>query len=354
MEGDGRYTFLVQFDFDPGEDQSKLSVKTGDEIIFLCGDEGEDWWFGELAGIEGWFPSAYGCLVGPQVEVDTVEGYPERVSLQEEVTINNNTDDEINTLVKFRNLKPQERKNSLRNIFNAMVENEKSFGEKIQLLLVQMVEPILVRDTSFKRDFMQEYSLAVIFSVIQDIEKASSDFLQTLRQSCNAGTTLSTPDRVAKCFKDFSPTLRLFSQYTLEISNAFNSLKKLGKPLNQFLKAACTFPDDLPMEQILVLPVDHFSTYLDLFQRYVYTSGNPQWEDAIISDSEYNKLDDALSTMQDYSREVDAAMEAEKEKQLLLTIQNRCELYCIFLKFRHCKPDASCSLCYYFVVASFE
>jgi hypothetical protein len=305
--------FVVQFDFDPGQDESKLFLKVGDVIEFLYGDDGEDWWYGKLAGTEGWFPSAYAS----HIEEDGSAG-EEHTNTDEPIIIK--TDEkEISEEALYRNLSPQERRASLRKIFNRMIESEQQFGEKIRLLLVQIVAPMLIRDTPFKRDFMQDYSLAVIFSVIQDIETASSDFLQSLRQSDDV------TDLVAKCFKDFSPTLRLFSQYTLESSNAFNALKKLGKPLNQFLKT-CTLPEDLPMEQILVLPVDHYSTYLEYLKSYVYTSGNPHWDGAIISESEYSKLHEALSTMSDYSREVDATLENEKEKQLLLTIQNRCKL----------------------------
>lgn len=312
--------FLIKFAYDPGEDTSKLLLQAGDVVEFLYGDSGDDWWYGRLADAEGWFPSSYGCEVeGDEVHVEQEKG---------EVIVTGDDKDITEEVVfidaMFRNLQPPERNDSLRNLFDGMVNREQDFIGKVRLLIVQVIEPMSIRDTSFKRDFMQEYSLAVVFSVIQDLVTACSDFLQSLRQCFNTTSNLTIPSRVAKCFKDFSPTLRLFSQYTLEISNALNALNKFSKPLNQFLKK-CALPNDLPMEQILVLPVGHYTSYLENFKKYVFTSGNPEWGNAVSSIEDYSLLSEALSTVSDYSREVDAAMDDEKEKQLLLTIQQRCK-----------------------------
>mmetsp|Transcript_1135 Transcript_1135/g.2307 ORF Transcript_1135/g.2307 Transcript_1135/m.2307 type:complete len:1180 (-) Transcript_1135:1812-5351(-) len=304
--------FLVKFDFNPGEDKAKLTLRTGDVIEFLYGESGDDWWYGRLADEEGWFPSAYGSQTEDIVSPELVENASSEVNLN-----GSDIEPQVASTVDelYCRMQPQERRDSMHRIFDEIVDDENNFLEKIKLLIVHVIEPIAIRDTSFKRDFMQEYSLAVIFSVMQDIATACSDFLQSLRR-CSSAT------KVANCFRDFSPTLRLFSQYTVEISNAFNSLEKLSKPLNQFLKT-CTLPEELPMEQILVLPVDHYSSYLDNFKRYMYTSGDPTWGNAINSADDYNNLSEALTTVMSYSSEVDAAVEDEKEKQLLLTIQNR-------------------------------
>ena len=299
--------FLVQHDFNPGDDNTKLLLKAGDIIDYLCGEVGDDWWYGKLFDREGWFPSTYGAKYDC-VQVKSV-----------------GTDETIDEDTYHRNLTPDDRKQALRRIFNTMIVNEQYLCDKIRSLVSNVVEPMLVRDSSFKREFMQEYSIAVLFSVIQDIETASSEFLKTLRQASVSDTGDPCFDKVATCFKDYSPSLRLFSQYTLEISNVFNSLKKFNKPLNQFLKST-TLPQDLPMEEILVLPVDHYATYLENLKCFCCYAGRPTWDGASINDNEYKILSEALSTMAEYSREVDETLEEEKEKQLLLVIQNRCKL----------------------------
>lgn len=41
------------------EEESELTMATGDMIdVFEC-DQGDDWWFGVLNDCNGWFPSAY-------------------------------------------------------------------------------------------------------------------------------------------------------------------------------------------------------------------------------------------------------------------------------------------------------
>ena len=151
--------------------------------------------------------------------------------------------------------------------------------------------------------------------------------------------------------------MRLFGHYTIEISNAFNSLKKLSKPLDQFLET-CALPSDLSMEQILVLPVEHYSTYINNFRKYVHAVGDPKWGNAIVSESQYCRISDALNTVDNYSREVDATMEDEKEKQKLLAIQNKCKfclLVILFFRNRFLNPQFFTYTCTYVInFPSFE
>ena len=301
--------FQVECDFSP-EEEGKLALRAGDVVDVLLREEGEDWWYGRISGREGWFPECYGFIVEQEQE-------------QQQGNVSSAVPQDSARMGVYRDMSSEERRSSLEKTFKLMIEEEDSFTKKLRLLITHVIEPIMVRDTPFKREFMQEYSIAIIFSVVQEIETACSDFLKSLRQHCGKPVT-EIPAHVAKCFHDFAPTLRNFSQYTLEISSAFATLKKMNKSLNQFLKT-CSLPEDLPMEQILVLPVDHYALYLDNFTRFVFACGMPDWQGSILSPKDHKTLEDSLTEMSAYSKEVDVTLEDEKEKQLLLAIQRRCK-----------------------------
>lgn len=184
---------------------------------------------------------------------------------------------------------------------------------------------VQVRDTPFKRDLMQEYSIAVLFSVLLEIQKASSNFLASLQNALEEATGSANRGEVASCFLEYAPSLRLFAQYTVETSNALNSLKKRIKPLNAFLQE-CELPAGVTIEMLIVLPVEHYSAYLSNFEKFVHICGDYNNESCMLNLDEHDALYTALYTLRDYSHEVDADLESESEKQILLTIQSRCEL----------------------------
>jgi hypothetical protein len=271
----------------------------------------DDWWYGRKKGSlkEGYFPRSYGHIVDDEYSQDR------------------------KGVVLYCHLSKTDRQKALSATYESIIDSEESFLSQISLFVEVIISSVLTRDTPFKRDLMQESSIAVLFSVLMEIQKSSKNFLTTLR---NAITCSTEENRgvVASCFQEFAPSLRLFAQYTVETSNTLNCLKKRLKPLNSFLKE-CALPDGVTIERLIVLPVEHYSSYLTNYETYVHLCGDHNSETTSLSVDEHDALYTALYAMRDYSNEVDEKLESESEKQVLLTIQSRCKfdisLFCVIV-----------------------
>eukprot|EP00602_Paraphysomonas_sp_CaronLab_P013344 CAMPEP_0185042680 /NCGR_PEP_ID=MMETSP1103-20130426/42490_1 /TAXON_ID=36769 /ORGANISM="Paraphysomonas bandaiensis, Strain Caron Lab Isolate" /LENGTH=1107 /DNA_ID=CAMNT_0027582787 /DNA_START=644 /DNA_END=3967 /DNA_ORIENTATION=- len=93
-------------------------------------------------------------------------------------------------------------------------------------------------------------------------------------------------------------------------------MKSFTKPLNEFLRTH-RLPVHTSIETFLVLPVDHYTHYMEDFNRLVYLCkgiGGVEGDDSL------KRAADALLL---YSREVDDKLAVEREKQMLLVIQSQ-------------------------------
>lgn len=257
---------------------------------------------------EGYFPRAYGHIVDDEYSQDR------------------------KGVLKFCHLSKEDRQRDLTKIYSAMKETEQSFLDKVSIFVEKIVTPIHVRDSTFKRDLMQDYSIAVLFSVILEIQRASRNYLSSLERAYDETGQCESRREVASCYLEYAPSLRLFAQYTVETSNALNALKKRLKPLNAFLKE-CDLPDSVTIELLIILPVEHYAIYLQNFERFVYLCGDYNTKSTVIDCVDHDALYTALYALRDYSNEVDDKLDSESEKQILLTIQSRCEWHVYSLRF---------------------
>lgn len=288
--------FNVEYDYVPLAD-NELTLNVGDIVNVLVMDD-DHWWYGTTdAGQHGWFPASYGRC-------------------DSEFT------DQITSDLKY--------------VFRKMVASEENFSNSLNSFISTIVKPLEIRDTPFKRSLMSECSLALSFNLMSELLAGSLSLLNALKCiDINSSDLNDLCESLATCITHFAPTLRLFSQYIAENSNALNSLKAHASGLRRFLRDY-SLPDT-SLELYLKMPGAHFGHYmLDVDDIIFYINllmrSKPGY--AICGVMLMDLLREAGEILRVYAEEADQKLKEERKKQILLSIQNQCK-FCVFNTVRY-------------------
>lgn len=294
--------YFADADFDAA-DSSQISFKANDVIEVLSKED--DWWYGQIvsSGLQGWLPPTYLRPESAKVDGSILEQKFESLPAQ------------------YTGMNSRDKLVSAETIFATIVDSELKFVNKLKVFIEACVTPLQLKDTVFKREFMSEYSLAVCFSLMNDMVKACGNFVAAMQSahSSNQSNLSKSAKSIAICISDFSPSLRIFASFISEHSNALNCLKSHSKGLNGFLKQHI-LPVNSSIETFLVLPVEHYSSYKTVFSQWVQLCSG-----AGLGPDTGKELERAERSFLSAAEEGDAKLAAEREKHILLAVQSQCE-----------------------------
>lgn len=268
--------FVGDYDYQ-SKNEGELSFKVGDTIRIYQSDG--DWWYGEAlkTGEVGWVAPTYG---------HTREESPY-----------------LNISVDVKIKKRSE-------LFQNVILVQSEFITVLFGFIESIISPLALRDTAFKRTILGEPSVAVSFSLLQEIFNACSNFDSVLRRA-------KTDTEIANAYVQFAPSLQLFAQYASENSKLLNSIKTHARQLSSFLGAGQS------LEASLIMPLQHYTKYKVDFQEFVWLSfGDVQELDAIAGAL------DIIIAQTDY---VDAKLKEEAQSLMLLNLQDQCTLLHLFI-----------------------
>jgi hypothetical protein len=140
-----------------------------------------------------------------------------------------------------------------RSPFLALINKEREFVAELDYFITAVIDPLQLRDTSFKKNFLGEPSISTSFVIMKNMHAACSKFLADVLSSSSAYSMATT-------FTHFAPSIQLFSQFAAENVAALNALKSYHKNLKTFLAGVNLAPGK-SMETFMVLPVDHYQHY---------------------------------------------------------------------------------------------
>lgn len=265
-------TFVADYDYE-AQNQGEVSFVVGD-VIRIYQSEG-DWWYGELArtGEVGWVPPTYGHArqeVSPYADRDSKTNLAER-----------------------------------KIIFDQLISSQAHFIAGLRSFIDNVVAPLSLKDTAFKRSFLGDSAVAVSFNLLQEMLNACSNFDLTLRGS--KGNI-----EVANAFSQFAPSLQIFAQYTSENTRLLNAVATNAKALDQFVATG----DHI--EGTLLSPLQFFPAYKTQFQEYVWLTPDDS------SNKEGEALFSALDLIISQTDYVDAKLKEEAQSLQLLNLQTKC------------------------------
>lgn len=194
-------------------------------------------------------------------------------------------------------------------IFNKIMQDEGAFIANLQQFIKVVVDPLSNRDTSFKRNFMADASIAVSFSLMKDIFAAVTTFQNSLKLATNAAGKI-------QAHAHFAPSLLSFAQYASENASCLNSVKGFGKQIREFCNEN-PLPNNMTIESVLVSPLEHYSFYLMNYQEVVWTT--PE------SSQDKRAADAALEAIQQYTGVVDEKLNELAASVKLLSLQAQCK-----------------------------
>jgi hypothetical protein len=270
--------FVADFPY-RANNEGELSFMSNDSIKII-NNEGE-WWYGELirTGELGWVAPSYGHIV------DSVSPYS--------------------------NLPDKDKLERRKALFVEIIQIEATFISDLSIFIQTFVNPLFTRDTSFKRSFLNEPSIAISLTLLKDIFSASSNFQMGIQSAGSA-------DQMAKCYIQFAPSLLLFSQYAAENAACLNSIKSFNRQLRDFAKEI-SLPEGLSIESSLVLPLEHYPKYASNFQEFVWLTPS--------SRSEAKPLSAALDEVILQTEKVDNTLNELAASVKLLALQSQCKFW---------------------------
>jgi len=157
-----------------------------------------------------------------------------------------------------------------------IINTESKFNGTLTIFMDSFLNLMSLRDTEFKRAFMNDPYLALTFNQFLDIYQASTEFFQKIQQWSAQGG--SDPHALAEIFESFSPCLLLYARYTSTNSDALNSLANFSSGLKKHFEEH-PLPLDSPqalstVEEYLLHPIKQYPLYLSVFE--VYVKATPQ------------------------------------------------------------------------------
>lgn len=269
--------FIADYPYE-SQNEGELSFDLGDQIKILNSDG--DWWFGELVipkyGMtEGWLSPSYGHVV--------------------------------EELSPYADVSDQDKLNRRTALFMEIIRVETAFCQDLDIFNKTVVNSLLSRNTPFKRNFLNEASIAVSLNLLRDIFNMSSKFLAEISKADSA-------EKMALCYKQLAPALQLYAQYASENAACLNAVKSFGRQLREFTNEN-PLPAGLTLESCLVLPLAHYSKYATNFQEFVWLT--PE------SKPEYVSLKSALEAVNLETVKVDDTLNELAASVKLLSLQSQ-------------------------------
>lgn len=269
--------FVADYPYE-SQNEGELSFDQGDQIKILNSDG--DWWFGELVypkyGMtEGWISPSYGHVVE--------ESSP------------------------YAEISDQDKLNRRTALFMEIIRVETGFCQDLDIFNKTIVSSLLSRNTPFKRNFLNEASIAVSLNLLRDIFNMSSKFLAEISKADSA-------EKMALCYRQLAPALQLYAQYAAENAACLNAVKSFGRQLREFTNEN-PLPAGLSLESCLVLPLAHYSKYASNFQEFVWLT--PE------SKPEFVSLKSALEAINLETLKVDDTLNELAASVKLLSLQSQ-------------------------------
>jgi hypothetical protein len=265
MEG---LTFVADFDYERKND-TELSFEKGDTVRITANQDG--WFYGQhtKSGLMGWLAPSYG---------HTRQDSP------------------------YSKLTGAAKSDKRDLLFRNILAAEHEFTTLLSTFIQEVINPINLRDTPFKRSFLNDASVAVSFSLLQELYKACFNFESVI-------TASKSDIELSNAYIQFSPSLQIFAQYASENAKLLNAIKSSSRQLAEVV------PEKVDIVQLLIQPMQHVPLYKSLFQEYLWlSSGTP----------DYGALETALEMISSQTLEVEARIKEEEESWKLLTLQSQC------------------------------
>ncbi len=184
-----------------------------------------------------------------------------------------------------------------------IISTENEFVTTLSEFVQQVINPFNLRDTPFKRSFLGDSSVAVSFSLLQELYKACYNFESVMKTS-------RSDLELANAYIQFAPSLQIFAQYASENAKLLNAIKSC-RQLSEVV------PESVDIIQTLIQPMQHCSLYKSLFQEYIWLTPK--------TNSDIASLEVALDLIVAQTNVVDARMKEEEEAWKLLNLQAQCK-----------------------------
>lgn len=270
-----RLIFIADADYE-GRTESELTFRAGESIRILKNDG--DWWFGEskVTGCQGWVAPSYGHTMA--------ESSP------------------------YSKLSDNEKVKKRKPLWNNILSSHEQFLKAMKSLNEIIISPLMLRDDSFKRSFVDDPDIALGFSLLSELYITCRNFSVVLSKAV-------ADAEIAHAYLQFSPSLQVFAQYIAGNSKLVNAVQSKQKLLKDFLKTNI-LPDKLTLEACLFLPLEHYPKYKEEFQEFVWLTP--------VSSSATGVLNDALDSLIAMTDYVDVKLQEEAQSLLVLKIQNQC------------------------------
>ena len=195
-----------------------------------------------------------------------------------------------------------------KSVFAKILSTEVAFVILLEEFIQVVINPMNLRDTPFKRSFLGNPSVAVSFSLLQDLYKACHNFENAIRQS-------KSDSQLAQAYIHFAPSLQLFAQYAAENSKLLNIIKSSNRlsvgRLNEVVD------ENFDMTTPLTQPMQHCTVYKTMFQEYINLTPR--------SGASSSVLENALEVIITQANLMDAKIKEEEDSWSLLNLQSRCK-----------------------------
>ena len=195
------------------------------------------------------------------------------------------------------------------NVFYSILVKEETFLKNLKYFIDNVINPLNLKDNTFKRSFLAQPAVTVSFNIIIDIYKNCLNFTEVLKKiNCENDKSII---EVCEAFKQFAPSLVLFAQYASKNLTMLNAINSSEKSVNENITDR-----NLNIANAVVSPLLH---YLD------YSTGLKNLLSFTPEDSnDYKALEKALDDVEVQTDHVNETLKGESDSiQLLQTYPGR-------------------------------
>lgn len=263
------FIFIANYDYTAGT-KDELSFYAGDKILITHASDVGDWYYGHKeTGEEGWLPISYG---------DTQKPSP------------------------YKYLKDSEKIDRRKVALQKIIDSTDEFQSQLSGLLNEVINPLSLQDTPFKRSFLSNSAVVISFGLLQELQKDSANLTDTLKNR-------KSDSEIATAYIQFAPSLQKYAQYAAENAMLLNEVSRNQKQL------AALIPPSFQLELTLISPLRMYFQFKSDFQEYVWLTPN--------SDPDIAALEVALGAVITQTNHVDARLKEEEQHLQLLALQSQ-------------------------------
>lgn len=219
---------------DANTTETELLFDVNETIIFLSGNNGDDWWYGHSlkSGLKGWYdPRKFHCICPPLVG-NVYQSMP-LADIQQ----------------------------NQKNILKDMLINERDFIVKLKDFIEIVTSQLLKRDTPFKKRFMAIHSVSICINSLREMYVGSHKLFNSLKSSCSN-------DTLAKAYEDFLPVFHLYIQYIKECVHVLQEVKIYQIQLHELL-SVLSMNLNSSVESIFIAPLKYARLFYAKLELYV-------------------------------------------------------------------------------------